>query len=88
MVLVNLFRGKSIAVPRVDEALEFVRREGMPAGRRIIAGSPSTVRRSIEEVARAYRADEVLIVTVVHDHAARRRSYELIAREFELEASR
>jgi luciferase family oxidoreductase group 1 len=82
MVLVNLFRGQSIPVPRVDDALEFLKREGMPTGRRIIAGSPATVRRSIEEVARAYRAEEVLIVTVTHDHAARRRSYELIAREF------
>jgi luciferase family oxidoreductase group 1 len=84
MVLVNLFRGKSLAVPRVDEALEFLRREGAPVGRRIIAGSPATVRRTIEEVARAYRAEEVLIVTVTHDHAARRSSYELIAREFGL----
>lgn len=84
MVLVNLFRGRSIAVPPVEDALEFLRADGMPIGRRIIAGNPSTVRRSLEEVAQAYRAEEVLIVTVVHHHAARRRSYELIAREFGL----
>ena len=29
-----------------------------------------------------YEAEEVLIVNILHDHAARRRSYELIAKEF------
>jgi len=82
MLLVNLFRGKTSPVPRVDDALEFLRREGQPEGRRIVAGSPGTVRRKIEEIARSYRAEEVLLVTVTHDHAARRRSYELIARAF------
>jgi hypothetical protein len=33
----------------------------------------------LEEVASAYNADEVMVVTITHDHAARRRSYELIA---------
>jgi hypothetical protein len=38
-------------------------------------------------VGHEYGASEVMVVTITHDHAARRRSYELIAREFALGAS-
>jgi hypothetical protein len=38
-------------------------------------------------VAAEYGADEVLVVTITHDHAARRRSYELIAGAFGLIAA-
>jgi hypothetical protein len=44
------------------------------------------VRAGLEEVATEYGADEVLVVTITHDHAARRRSYELLAGAFELSA--
>lgn len=49
-----------------------------------MAGSPETVRAKINELAAATGADEVMILTTVHDHAARRRSYELLADAFEL----
>jgi hypothetical protein len=42
------------------------------------------VRSELEQVAHAYGADEVIVVTITHDHAARRRSYELIAEAFGL----
>ena len=45
-------------------------------------GSPETVRAGLEEVAAEYGADELLVLTITHDHAARRRSYELIAEAF------
>jgi alkanesulfonate monooxygenase SsuD/methylene tetrahydromethanopterin reductase-like flavin-dependent oxidoreductase (luciferase family) len=48
--------------------------------RRWILGSPATVRRELDSLAREYGADEVMIVTITYDHAARRRSYELIAK--------
>jgi len=51
-------------------------------GRRLITGSPGKVRRAIEAVAEEYGAEEVLVVTITHDHAARVRSYELIAGAF------
>lgn len=87
--LVNLFRGQSIPIPPVEKALAFLRSEGLPVpllpvGRRIITGSPASVRRSVEAIAHEYGAEEVLILTVVYDHSVRRRSYELIAREFGL----
>jgi alkanesulfonate monooxygenase SsuD/methylene tetrahydromethanopterin reductase-like flavin-dependent oxidoreductase (luciferase family) len=52
--------------------------------RRRIIGAPKTVRPLIEQVAREYEADEVMLVTITHEHSARRRSYELLAREFGL----
>ena len=50
----------------------------------MITGAPATVRAGIEEAAAEYGADEVLVVTITHSPDARRRSYELIAGEFDL----
>ena len=41
----------------------------------------------IEAVAAEYGAQEVIVVTITHDHEARRRSYELLADAFELTTS-
>ena len=49
-----------------------------------VVGSPATVRAGIEELAAEYRVNEVLLVTIVWDHRARVRSYELVAQEFGL----
>jgi hypothetical protein len=35
----------------------------------------------------ATQADEVMVTTMIYDHAARRRSYELLAQAFELAPS-
>jgi hypothetical protein len=40
------------------------------------------VRSGLEQVARDYGAGEVMVVTITHDHEARKRSYELIAEAF------
>ncbi|SEH11747.1 LLM class flavin-dependent oxidoreductase [Thermoleophilum album] len=82
-----LRRGQLIPVPTVERALAYLagrpRRPGA-SGRRAIVGSPGTVRRGLEEVAREYRADELILLTICHDHADRVRSYELIAAAFAL----
>ena len=87
MMMTLLFRGQSIPVPTVERAHRFLEEEKLlpdqvPVGRRIITGTPARVREAIEAVAQNYEAEEVLIVNILHDHAARRRSYELIAKEF------
>jgi hypothetical protein len=46
------------------------------------------VRAGLETIADEYRADEVIVVTVTHSHAARERSYELIAQAFGLRSGR
>lgn len=88
MTLTLLRRGQLIPVPPPEKALEFLRREGKlreerpdwrGGGRRGIIGSPETVRTEIEQLAEQYGAEEVIVVTITHDHGARRRSYELLA---------
>ena len=79
MAFSMLRMGRPIRVPPVETALRFMETREPPSGRRAVLGSPQTVRRGLEEIAKAYDADEVMVVTITHDHAARRRSYELIA---------
>ena len=87
MSMTMLYRGRPIAVPTVERAKEFIREERVPvemipAGRRPVIGTPQRVRAAIEKLAEQYGADEVFLVNIVHDHAARRRSYELVAEAF------
>ncbi len=49
----------------------------------LIAGTPAHVRDRIEAVAGEAGADEVMVMTIVHDPDARLRSYELLADAFE-----
>jgi len=58
---------------------------GVPGRKPMVVGSPETVRNQIQSLAQEYRADEVLAVTIVWDHQARVRSYELLAEAFGLE---
>src|ERR1700761_1132196 len=91
MSFTKLRRGQLIAVPPPGEATEFLAREarltpsGEIPGRRGVVGSPEKVRAGLEQVASAYGADEVIVVTITHDHQMRRRSYELLAEAFDLE---
>ena len=82
-----LRQGTLIPVPPVDKALRYLEtRDKKPGGRRAIIGSPDTVRAGLEQVASEYRADELVVLTITYDHAARRRSYELIAEAMGLAA--
>ena len=55
--------------------------------KRLIAGSPAQVHARISELADVTKADEVMITTMVFDHAARKHSYALIAQAFGLKAA-
>jgi luciferase family oxidoreductase group 1 len=44
-----------------------------------IVGSPETVRRDVESFVAQTRADELMVVSSLYDHAARIRSYEIVA---------
>ena len=52
--------------------------------KRLIVGTPRQVHERIMGLAEITKADEVMITTMVFDHAARKHSYELLAREFRL----
>jgi luciferase family oxidoreductase group 1 len=88
MAMAMLRRGRMIPVPPVEQALRFLESEGEPVvggSRRITAGTPEQVRAGLETIAQQYGADEVIVVTITFDHAARRRSYELLADAFGLQ---
>ena len=87
MMMLLLFRGRLIAVPPVEEALEFLAHEdapveSLPAHRRVIAGDAATVRAALENLAVDYHANEVFVVNILYSHTARLRSYELLAGAF------
>jgi luciferase family oxidoreductase group 1 len=52
--------------------------------KRLIVGSPRQVRERLDALVARTKADEVMITTVVFDHGARKRSYQLLADEFGL----
>ena len=85
-----LRRGRPVAVPPPEKAARYLElhgeeREGLGGKPRRLTGTAAQVRAEIEEVVAAYDAEEVVVVTITHDHQARRRSYELLAAEFGLE---
>jgi luciferase family oxidoreductase group 1 len=52
---------------------------------RLIVGSAETVKSRLLALRELTKADELMVTTMVYDHAARRRSYELLAGAFALE---
>jgi alkanesulfonate monooxygenase SsuD/methylene tetrahydromethanopterin reductase-like flavin-dependent oxidoreductase (luciferase family) len=42
-------------------------------------GSSETIRRSLERFTEQTRADELMVASAIYDHAARLRSYEILA---------
>jgi luciferase family oxidoreductase group 1 len=88
MTFTLLRQGRLIPVPPPETAERFLASEGdgLAGRRRTIVGSPDLVKSGIEQAVAEYGADEAIVVTITYDHAARRRSYELIAEAFSLSA--
>ena len=72
--------------PPADAERELAASPGALAAhrRRAVLGTGQEVREELERIAIEYGAREVVVVTITHDHAMRRRSYELLADAFEL----
>ena len=77
-------------VPSVDEALSELGERALERPRdperRVVIGNPDEVRVELEELAERYGVDELVVLTICHDHAARVRSYELLAEAFQVES--
>jgi luciferase family oxidoreductase group 1 len=85
MMFAHLIRGELIPVPSVETAEAWVRDQAPPArNRRTILGSAYQVRAQLDGVAEEFGADEMMLVNIMSDHRARRRSYELVAQEYGL----
>jgi luciferase family oxidoreductase group 1 len=87
MMMYHLIKGQLIAVPSQATAEAWAEGRTPPSrDRRAVLGSPAEVCAELEQVAAFYGADEMMLVNILPDHAARRRSYELIAREYGLDS--
>lgn len=90
LAIIRLRSGRPAPVPTVEEARNYPYtpedRAAVKAYRRStqIVGSPETVRAQLMELVEQTGAQEVMAMTMTHSHAARRRSYELLAQAFEL----
>jgi luciferase family oxidoreductase group 1 len=71
------------AYPYTDRDREIIRRERA----RAVIGTPGTVKARLLEIAEAFAADELMVITITGDYASRLRSYELLAAEFGLESA-
>src|SRR4051794_11577912 len=88
MTFTLLRQGRLIPIPPPETAERFLasQGDGLTGRRRTIVGTPDTVKAGIEQAVAEYGAEEAIVVTITYDHAARRRSYELIAEAFSLSA--
>ena len=82
-------KGEYLPLASPDEAAAYpytpVDRERIKYNRtRLFVGAPATVRARLDPLLAATQADELMITTMIYDHAARRHSYELMAASFEL----
>ena len=73
-------RPKPIPVAEMNTLGSQAERAGMEQMLTVTAvGSPTTVQTKIKQIIAQTQADELIIAGAVHDHAARLRSYELLA---------
>jgi luciferase family oxidoreductase group 1 len=89
MAFALFLQGQPGPIPAVDTAVRFLaEHEGALAAlarqRRWTVGSPDRVREQLAAIADEYAADEIMVVTMTHEHEARCRSYELLAGAFGL----
>jgi len=84
MSFANIFRGaRGLSRPPIDDIETYwtpmEKAQAMRMLARSIVGSPDTVREGIGALVAETAADELIVVSDVYDHAARLRSFELIA---------
>jgi luciferase family oxidoreductase group 1 len=73
---------EALAYPYTERDREIIRRERA----RAVIGTPDEVAARLQRIADDFAADELMVITITGDYAARLRSYELLARAFDLEA--
>ncbi len=89
LVLLRFRTGRMGRFPTLEEARNYPytpgERQLIESNRgRSFVGSPETVRAQLTELAEAGGVREIMITTMTHEHADRRRSYELLAEGFSL----
>jgi alkanesulfonate monooxygenase SsuD/methylene tetrahydromethanopterin reductase-like flavin-dependent oxidoreductase (luciferase family) len=84
-------RGQYRPLPSVEEALAYPYTESDRVAiarnrTRLFVGSPATVMTKLQPMIAASQADELMVITAVYDHDARKKSYSLMADAFGLGA--
>ncbi|MES2498672.1 MAG: LLM class flavin-dependent oxidoreductase [Pseudomonadota bacterium] len=84
MMFAHLLRGETIRIPSVETARAWTAANpgATRRDRRLLLGNGREVRAEIEAVAELYKAQEMMLVNIMPDHAKRRRSYEMVAEAF------
>jgi luciferase family oxidoreductase group 1 len=82
-------RGQYRPLPSIEEAQAYTYTDSDRAviarnRARMFVGSPATVMQKLEPMIAATQADELMVVTAVYDHEARKKSYSLLADAFGL----
>lgn len=83
----RIIRGQDRGIPSPEQAKEEFEQAGISLAEvvadetRVVVGDPAQVRDALLALAQRYGVDELMTVTVTHDLGARRRSYELLAKE-------
>jgi alkanesulfonate monooxygenase SsuD/methylene tetrahydromethanopterin reductase-like flavin-dependent oxidoreductase (luciferase family) len=82
-------KGEFLPLASPEEAAAYpytpIDRERIRRGRaRLFVGTTETVRARLQPLIEATQADEVMITSMIYDHTARKRSYELMAQAFDL----
>src|SRR5690242_10897201 len=82
-------RGEYLPLASPDEAASYPYSPAEQAAiernrTRMAIGSPDTVKKQLGTLVEATKADEVMVTTMLYDHPARKRSYELLAEVFGL----
>ena len=90
LVRLRLGQGKTGPFPSVAEAKAYPYEAADQAliqlnRNRFFVGTAKDVKEQLMELSAECIADEVMVMTMVHEHALRRRSYELLAKEFGLD---
>jgi luciferase family oxidoreductase group 1 len=80
-------RGQHLPLPSTEEALAYpytdAERAAIARNRtRLFVGSPATVMAKLQPMIDASQADELMIITAMYDHDARKKSYSLLADAF------
>jgi alkanesulfonate monooxygenase SsuD/methylene tetrahydromethanopterin reductase-like flavin-dependent oxidoreductase (luciferase family) len=83
-------RGQYAPLPSPEEAAAYpytvADRASIARNRsRLFVGSPSTVMAKLKPMITESRADELMVISAIYDHEARKRSYTLLAEAFGLE---
>ena len=83
--VVRRAKGEMLPLASPEDALAFdytpVDRARIAQNRtKVSVGSPATVKARFDSLIAATKANEVMVTTMIYDHAARKRSYELLSR--------